>query len=84
MALEDIGIFWDLPNWDEAKFYYFHAIEHEYQDVNLANGPVQPAKCDELVNEHYGWRWDDTTNMNLYRAFGGLSATSFALAFLAL
>jgi len=27
MALEDIGIFWDLPNWDEAKFYYFHAID---------------------------------------------------------
>jgi hypothetical protein len=23
MALEDIGIFWDLPNFDEAKYYYF-------------------------------------------------------------
>lgn len=23
MALEDIGIYWDLPNFDEAKFYYF-------------------------------------------------------------
>ena len=23
LALEDIGIFWDLPNWDEAKYYYF-------------------------------------------------------------
>jgi cytochrome oxidase assembly protein ShyY1 len=22
-ALEDIGIFWDLPNWSECKFYYF-------------------------------------------------------------
>ena len=27
LALEDIGIFWDLPNFDEAKFYYFHALD---------------------------------------------------------
>ena len=26
LSLEDIGIFWDLPNWDEQKFYYFQAI----------------------------------------------------------
>jgi cytochrome oxidase assembly protein ShyY1 len=27
LCLEDIGIFWDLPNWDEAKYYYFETIE---------------------------------------------------------
>jgi hypothetical protein len=27
LALEDIGIFWDLPNWDEAKYFYFHAVD---------------------------------------------------------
>ena len=27
MCLEDIGIFWDLPNWDEAKWYYFQAVD---------------------------------------------------------
>lgn len=26
LCLEDIGIFWDLPNFDEAKWYYFHAV----------------------------------------------------------
>lgn len=26
MCLEDIGIYWDLPNFDEAKWYYFHAV----------------------------------------------------------
>lgn len=26
LCLEDIGIFWDLPNFDEAKYYYFHAV----------------------------------------------------------
>jgi len=27
LALEDIGIFWDLPNWDEAKYYYFQSVD---------------------------------------------------------
>jgi hypothetical protein len=27
LALEDIGIYWDLPNFDECKYYYFQAIE---------------------------------------------------------
>ena len=27
LALEDIGIFWDLPNYDEAKYYYFHTMQ---------------------------------------------------------
>lgn len=31
LALEDIGIFWDLPNFDEAKFYYFHAVQLDKQ-----------------------------------------------------
>jgi hypothetical protein len=27
LALEDIGLFWDLPNWDEAKYYYFQCVD---------------------------------------------------------
>jgi len=27
LALEDIAIYWDLPNFDECKFYYFRAAE---------------------------------------------------------
>ena len=23
LSLEDIGIFWNLPNWDECRYYYF-------------------------------------------------------------
>ena len=26
LALEDIGIFWDLPNFDECKYYYFQNV----------------------------------------------------------
>ena len=27
LALEDIGIYWELPNFDECKFFYFHAVD---------------------------------------------------------
>ena len=27
LSLEDIGIFWDLPNFDEQKYYYFQALD---------------------------------------------------------
>jgi hypothetical protein len=27
LALEDIGIYWDLPNWDECKHYYFEVVD---------------------------------------------------------
>lgn len=27
MALEDIGIYWDLPNFDECKHYYFQCVD---------------------------------------------------------
>lgn len=29
LALEDIGIYWDLPNWDECKHYYFEVVDLE-------------------------------------------------------
>ena len=35
IALEDIGIYWDLPNFDECKYYYFQVIKmgaHEKED----------------------------------------------------
>jgi hypothetical protein len=35
LALEDIGIFWDLPNFDEAKYYYFHAVQLDNEANNF-------------------------------------------------
>jgi len=29
LALEDIGIYWDLSNFDECKHYYFHACNFD-------------------------------------------------------
>ena len=31
LCLEDIGIYWDLPNFDESKYYYFHAVDVDGQ-----------------------------------------------------
>lgn len=27
LCLEDIGMFWDLPNYDDAKYYYFQLVD---------------------------------------------------------
>lgn len=34
IALEDIGIYWDLPNFDEQKFYYFQLIDFDGEGKN--------------------------------------------------
>lgn len=33
LCLEDIGMYWDLPNFDEAKYYYFHAVNLDGQNA---------------------------------------------------
>lgn len=35
LALEDIGIFWELPNFDEQKFFYFHAVNFSIHSDSL-------------------------------------------------
>lgn len=49
LCLEDIGIFWDLPNFDEVKHYYFQAVKLNRGEsgLNLAS-PVVPATVDEI------------------------------------
>jgi hypothetical protein len=65
LALEDIGIFWDLPNWDEAKYYYFHAVDLESNGKSNSfqnEAGVKSLTKDELVDDHYGWRWNENTH----------------------
>ena len=86
LCLEDIGIFWDLPNWDEAKYYYFHAVqvngEHS-TGMEEMQTPVRADKPDEVISQHYGWKWHESKNQTLFRSFGAVSAVSFAMALLA-
>lgn len=89
MALEDIGIYWDLPNFDEAKFYYFECLDMPSQGDQITGmehikTPVQGSTPDEVIEDHYGWRWNESTHKVLFRAFGSVAAASFGIAFLAL
>jgi len=39
--------------------------------------------ADEVINEHYGWRWTEKTHKELYMPFAAISALSlgfFAMA----
>jgi hypothetical protein len=86
MALEDIGIFWDLPNYDECKYYYFQVTELDQGEAstepNKAAFPVA-ATPDQVIDEHYNWKIRGETNKLIFRASGALAALSFGLAFLA-
>jgi len=85
LALEDIGIFWDLPNWDESKYYYFHAIDFEDgSNAFQAEAGVRPLTKDELVDDHYAWRWSENTHGSIEKVFGAATAGLLAIGYLAL
>lgn len=42
-----------------------------------------PATPDQIIDEHYNWKWSADTNKLLFRAGGALAAVSLGLAFLA-
>ena len=90
LALEDIALFWELPNFDEAKFYYFQALS-----LNNSSEPPISTKVpggapqfpmalnpDELVTTEYNWKVSSDTHRNIFRVFGSLSAVSLVFCFL--
>jgi len=83
LALEDIGIFWDLPNWDEAKYYYFHCTAVP-GGSNSGCGAATPLAPDELVDDHYGWRWSEHTHNKFEKCFGAASLGMLAITYFAL
>lgn len=86
LALEDIALFWALPNADEIKHYYFQVVELDQGEASTeTHNQVFPLamKPDEIIEDHYGWKIDQNTNLWVYRTFGAVAAASFGLAFLA-
>ena len=76
LALEDIGLFWDLPNFDEAKWYYFRAVNlgsNQNGVISDVATPVQADSKDEVIEGHYKWRVHDTVNKGLMYTFGAFS-----------
>lgn len=86
LCLEDIGIYWDLPNFDEAKWYYFKAVQFKGDKTAGLEipTPASPDTPDDLIESHYKWRWHERSHQLLYRTFGTVSAVSAAVAMLAL
>ena len=85
LCLEDIGIYWDLPNFDETKYYYFDVVDLD--GSNMKNRETTPCKADtidEVVNNFYGWRWTEKTHKQIFMPFGFLSAASLMVAALAM
>lgn len=86
MALEDIGIYWDLPNFDECKHYYFEIVDLPTgpgsSDENKAIFPMA-ATPDSVIDDHYKWKVSGETNKKLYQGTGLLAAASIGLAFIA-
>jgi hypothetical protein len=86
LALEDIGIFWDLPNWDEAKYYYFQVIDmgDGKNGENFQAEYVKPLTKDEVIEEHYGWRWNEGTHGLIQKTFGAATAGLLAIGYWAM
>jgi len=85
LCLEDIGIFWDLPNFDEAKYYYFQLVDLQGNNDDLKkNSPAQIETSDDIITDHYGWKWHESRNKSIFRFFGGVSAVSLGIAALAI
>lgn len=77
LALEDIGLFWDLPNFDEAKFYYFRAVhlnENLSGVLSEMQTPVKADSKDDVIEYYYDWKLHDLTNKNMMYAFGAVSS----------
>jgi hypothetical protein len=60
IQLEDIGLYWDLPNFDEQKHYYFQATEvggynHGTSGEDSYTDKPEAYSIDETIYDHYGW-----------------------------
>lgn len=84
MSLEDIGIFWDLPNYQEAKYYYFQTVDLQIPGGNefQKGSGVQVISKDEYIDDYYEFRWNENTHKLFERTFGAAAAGSMLLAFL--
>ena len=85
LCLEDIGIYWDLPNFDESKYYYFHAVDFDGSNwTRRETSPVQIDSRDEIIDQFYNWRWKDSLHKQRFIPCFAISGLSMAVAALAM
>jgi len=82
IQLEDIGMFWDLPNFDEMKHYYFQATSvggYLNNSERYTDAP-EPWTPEQTICDHYGWWTNIEFNRRAYQACMALSVASAAVA----
>lgn len=76
-------MFWDLPNWDEIKFYYFQVVDLGQEEISEDNVlPLRMTK-DELIDDEYKYWISERTDQWMFRALGAVSAASLGLFYMA-
>lgn len=83
LSLEDIGLFFDLPNYDEQKYYYFQAMDLNNPDDEFVNkqreNGVHTYTKDNTIEDFYGWRWNERTHGLIEKSFGLAAAGCLTL-----
>jgi cytochrome oxidase assembly protein ShyY1 len=82
LCLEDIALFWDLPNVDEQKFYYFRAVHLDSTLSGVQSDiqtPVKPDRKDDIIEDYYGWKVHDLTNKGLMYGVGAFSSVCWVV-----
>ena len=82
-CVQDMATFWQLPNFNEFKFFYFEAVNLDGKGTvdpitgEQSKWPLQTRK-DEFINEDYGWKVLEKELKYTWKTLGAFSAFSFA------
>jgi hypothetical protein len=61
LALEDIALYWELPNFDEVKHYYFQCVDLDHGSASTeSHNQLFPIAMnpDEVIEDNYKWKVD--------------------------
>lgn len=84
LALEDIARYWDLPNFNELKHYYFQTVDlHNMGGMTVNNGSTvykwpHVLTKDETIREHHKWMTHESYNRLICYSLGSVSLVSWA------
>lgn len=88
LALEDIARFWELPNANEMKFYYFQQVDVHNEGGSTVNNSKVLYKWpyllnkDDTIRDHYNWWCHEKWNKYIYYGLTPVSVASFVIFYL--
>lgn len=72
-----MAIFWDLPNFDQCKFYYFDAVDLGAADEGPHKTSAIPKTKEELIYDQHGWLFHASTLKKVQNGLMGISGAGF-------